>query len=254
MHVVITGASSGIGKALAHEFGKHEHHKVTLIARRVEVLQDLSKGLKAASLALRADLTEPGAGARALEEAVIASGPVDLLINNAGANHIAEPAGFAVEDAQRLFELNVFSPMRLVEAVLPSMRERGAGAIVNISSIAAANAPGMMTHYAATKAALARYSEGLGTQLAKEGIHVLTVYPGPVKTPMEDAVREKLGGDLGLGDKLPSGSPDELARLIAEALNGTRRRLVYPKMYASALWLPLVGQRLTDEFSPTLDS
>ena len=76
--------------------------------------------------------------------------------------------------------------MRLVEAVLPTMRRRQRGTIVNIASIAAANAPGMMTHYAATKAALARYSEGLATQLEDEGIKVLTVYPGPVKTPMED--------------------------------------------------------------------
>ena len=79
-----------------------------------------------------------------------------------------EPGGFDVAIAEKLFALNVFSPMRLVEAVLPTMRCRQQGTIVNIASIAAANAPGMMTHYAATKAALARYSEGLATQLEDE--------------------------------------------------------------------------------------
>ena len=101
---------------------------------------------------------------------------------------------------------------------------------------------------------LARYSEGLATQLEDEGIKVLTVYPGPVKTPMEDLVRDQLGGDLGMGDRLPSGRADELALKIEQAITRSKRRLVYPSFYASALWLPLLGQRLTDEFSPRLQA
>lgn len=252
MHILITGASSGIGEAIARHFGSKADNKLTLVARRLEKLQALGEELTAASQAIRADLLDSSEAVRAVTEAQTQFGPIDLLINNAGANHLGDPAGFDVETAERLFALNVFSPMRLIEAVLPEMRQKRRGAIVNVASIAAANAPGMMTHYAATKAALARYSEGLATQLEGEGIQVLTVYPGPVKTPMEDQVRDRLGGDLGMGDRLPSGDPAELAEKIDKALRKGRRRLVYPSFYASALWLPMVGQRLTDEFSPRL--
>ena len=252
MHILITGASSGIGEAIARHSGSDSANKLTLVARRLEKMQRLADEVAAPAQALKADLLEPEAADLAVKQAAESFGPIDLLINNAGANDLGEPAGFAVTRAEQLFALNVFSPMRLVEAVLPAMRARGHGAVVNVASIAAANAPGMMTHYAATKAALARYSEGLATQLEPEGIQVVTVYPGPVKTPMEDQVRDRLGGDLGMGDKLPSGDPQELALKIAKALQKGRRRLVYPSFYASALWLPMLGQRLTDEFSPRL--
>ena len=252
MHILITGASSGIGEAIARHFGSDSANKLTLVARRLEKMQQLADEVVAESQALKVDLLSADAADLAVKQAVERFGPIDLLINNAGANDLGEPAGFEVARAEKLFALNVFSPMRLVEAVLPAMRERSRGAIVNVASIAAANAPGMMTHYAATKAALARYSEGLATQLEPEGIQILTVYPGPVKTPMEDQVRDRLGGDLGMGDKLPSGDPQELALKIDKALQKGRRRLVYPSFYASALWLPMLGQRLTDEFSPRL--
>lgn len=254
MHIFITGASSGIGEAIARHFGAESSNKLTLVARRLEKMEALGSELSAQTQALKFDLTQPSAASQALVQAQEHFGPVDVLINNAGANHLGDPAGFDVSAAERLFALNVFSPMRLIEAALPEMRKRGQGAIVNVASIAAANAPGIMTHYAATKAALARYSEGLATQLEPEGIQVLTVYPGPVKTPMEDQVRDQLGGDLGMGDRLPNGKPEELAIKIDEALNKRKRRLVYPGFYASALWFPLVGQRLTDEFSPRLET
>ncbi|MEC8052506.1 MAG: SDR family NAD(P)-dependent oxidoreductase [Myxococcota bacterium] len=252
MHILITGASSGIGEALTRHFGSDPVHQITLVARRLENLEALASELSAPAYPMRADLSLPDSAEKVVANATQRFGDVDLLINNAGANHLGEPGGFDVAVAEKLFALNVFSPMRLVEAVLPAMRRRQHGTIVNIASIAAANAPGMMTHYAATKAALARYSEGLATQLEEEGIKVLTVYPGPVKTPMEDLVRDQLGGDLGMGDRLPSGRADELAIKIEQAIKRSKRRLVYPGFYASALWLPLLGQRLTDEFSPRL--
>ena len=254
MHILITGASSGIGEALARHFGSDPVHQITLVARRLENLEALASELSAQAYPLRADLSLPDSAEKVVANATQRFGDIDLLINNAGANHLGEPGGFDVAVAEKLFALNVFSPMRLVEAVLPAMRRRQRGTIVNIASIAAANAPGMMTHYGATKAALARYSEGLATQLEEEGIKVLTVYPGPVKTPMEDLVRDRLGGDLGIGDRLPSGLADELARKIEQAISRSKRRLVYPSFYASALWLPLLGQRLTDEFSPRLET
>ena len=252
MHILITGASSGIGEALTRHFGSDPVHQITLVARRLENLEALASELSAQAYPMRADLSLLDSAEKVVVNATQRFGDVDLLINNAGANHLGEPGGFDVAVAEKLFALNVFSPIRLVEAVLPAMRRRQHGTIVNIASIAAANAPGMMTHYAATKAALARYSEGLATQLEEEGIKVLTVYPGPVKTPMEDLVRDQLGGDLGMGDRLPSGRADELAIKIEQAIKQSKRRLVYPGFYASALWLPLLGQRLTDEFSPRL--
>ena len=96
------------------------------------------------------------------------------MINNAGANHLGEPAGFDVAVAENLFALNMFSPMRLAEAVLPTMRRRQQGTIVNIASIAAANAwdDDALYGYEGNWPML----EGLATQLEDEGIKVLTVY------------------------------------------------------------------------------
>ena len=96
------------------------------------------------------------------------------------------------------------------------MRRRQRGTIVNIASIAAANAPGMMTHYAATKAALARYSRDLRRSLRMRGSRSDGLSRPSEDTPWEDLVRDQLGGDLGMGDRLPSGRADELALKLSK--------------------------------------
>lgn len=254
MHIIITGASSGIGEALARHYGARAEVGLTLVARRGDVLQTLAAELDAKTLVVVADLAKPAAAGDGppawIGEATRAFGPVDLLINNAGIHYVEPGVGVSDERAARMLALNVLAPMRLANAVLPGMLERGRGAIVNIASVAAITCPPGMAHYNASKSALAAWSETMRVELGDLGVHMLTVYPGPVASPMERAARAKLGG--GLIERLPTGSPDELARLIDEALRRRSPRVVYPRIYGLARRLRGVTQWLTDRLTPRL--
>ena len=252
MHIFITGASSGIGASLARRLGANPHHHLTLVARRQHKLEELAAELEATVSIIPGDLSDPARAQDIVDRAVDHAGPIDCLINNAGMNRFEHAHAMEHTKAATLFNLNVLSPMALVEATYPSMRERSQGSIVNIASVAAVNTPHGMAHYSATKAALAKYSEALHTEARAHGIHVLTVYPGPVATDMEASARRSFGGSLGKADKLPLGTPDELAEKIERGMRLKKRKLTYPKFYQSAFVLPALTQCLTERFSPQL--
>lgn len=252
MHILITGASSGIGEALARHFGDNPENQLTLVARREDRLRTLADSIAATTQIFSVDLALSDTQFPWLEEAVAKSGPVDLLINNAGMNCIGLAHQVAAEDAARLFRLNVLTPMALASAVVPAMQERSSGTIVNVASVAAVNTPPGMSYYASTKAALATWSEGLHVDLRKDNIQVLTVYPGPVATPMETQARAAFGENLGIADKLPMGTADELAEKIDRAIARGHRKLYYPGFYRSSFWLPNMSQCLTETFAPPL--
>ena len=130
------------------------------------------------------------------------------------------------------------------------MVERGSGIIVNIASVAGLISTPGMCHYNAAKHALAAFSECLGTELRGTGVHVLTVYPGPVRTPMEQAARERLGG--GAADLAPTGTSKGLARLVLKAVRRRKRRVIFPRFYAGVRHVRVLTQWLTDRFTPSL--
>ena len=153
--------------------------------------------------------------------------------------------------AERLLRVNVLAPLRLTTTILPGMVARGHGAIVDVASMAAlAPTPGML-FYNASKGALAAASEGLRAEAAAHGIHVVTVYPGPVKSDMESAAREAFA-DRGNIDRMPTGTPEVLARRIAEAVEHRRDRVIYPRVYALSRLLPGPTRWIVDTFTPPL--
>lgn len=254
MHILITGASSGIGESIARRLGKDPGNQITLVARRKERLVKLAGELQAETLVLPTDLSSPAEVPGLVKLATEQFGPVNYLVNNAGMNCFKDAGSVTTSEATTLFGLNVLSPMALVEAVLPTMKQAGEGTIVNISSVAAVNTPTGMAHYSATKAALAKYSEALHVELKHLGIKVLTVYPGPVATPMEERARKTFGGSFGAADRLPTGSPDELAEKIDRAILKKGRKLYYPEFYKSAFLFPNLSQCMTERFSPRLEA
>ena len=135
MHVVITGASAGIGEALAREFHKRGA-TLSLLARRKQKLEQLAKELGSRSYIYSADLADPKAAAATLAECARAQGPVDVLVNNAGVQIIAAAQDTDPDEGERLLALNVATPLRLIHDVLPSMLERKQGTIVNMASMA----------------------------------------------------------------------------------------------------------------------
>ena len=182
----ITGASSGFGRALA-EAALANGDRVVGAARRTEALADLAARHPGRLEALPLDVTDAGAVATAVEGVLDRYRQIDVLVNNAGKTYVgaAEETGDA--DLRSLFELHFFAPVALVRAVLPSMRARRKGAIVQMSSMGGQMSFAGFSAYSATKFALEGFSEALAGEVAPYGIRVLIVEPGAFRTELFEA-------------------------------------------------------------------
>lgn len=198
-----------------------------------------------------ADLADTDAAWAWLDEAERTLGPIDVLVNNAGVQIVERATETDWTTAERLLRLDLHVPLRLTTLVLRRMIPRRSGTIVDISSMAAlAPTPGMY-FYNAAKAGLAAASEGLRSEVKPFGIHVVTVYPGPVTSDMEAAARDAYEDRASLRNA-PTGSPEVLARLVANAVKKRRPRVVYPKMYALARHFPNMTRWTLDALTPPL--
>jgi short-subunit dehydrogenase len=251
MHVVITGASSGIGEALAREYLRRGA-SLTLVARRKTKLEEIASGHADRCHVVEADLADTTHAGDWVDAAVARLGPIDALVNNAGAQIVGRTVDANIEDAERMLRINVLSPFRLTKRVLPQMIARRRGTIVDIASFAAIGPTPYMFFYSASKAALAAASESLRGELRGTGVHVLTVYPGPVRTPMEQAARAAYEETTALRLLTPAGDAAVLARKIADGVASRRARIVYPASYALARHLPNVTRFVLDRFTPPL--
>jgi short-subunit dehydrogenase len=250
MHVLVTGASSGIGEATAEEYLKRGE-TVTLVARRRERLEAIAAKAPGRAHVIACDLSDHTRVPQLVADAEAAGGPIDVLVNNAGKQILGPTSETSWADGESVLAVNVLAPLRLTLAVLPGMVARKRGAIVDIASMAAlAPTPGMF-FYNASKGALAAASESLRAEVAPHGIHVVTVYPGPVTSEMETAARQKFA-ESGTIDRLPTGKPAELAAMIADAVEHKRPRIIYPRFYALSRYFPAATRWVVDTFTPPL--
>jgi NAD(P)-dependent dehydrogenase (short-subunit alcohol dehydrogenase family) len=178
---LITGCSTGLGRALA-EAALRAGHDVVVTARDANSISDLASAHPDHALAVALDVTDPGQVAAAVRDAEARFGGVDVLVNNAGYGYRA-----AVEEGddaavRTLFETHFFGAVSLIKAVLPGMRARRSGAIVNVSSIGAQITPVGSGYYSAVKSALEGLSGSLRGELAPLGISVTIVEPGAFRT------------------------------------------------------------------------
>ncbi|MCA9492078.1 MAG: SDR family NAD(P)-dependent oxidoreductase [Myxococcales bacterium] len=249
MHVVVTGASSGIGAAIAREFGQ-AGARLTLLARREALLQEVAGTCGSPCRVVATDLSDPASATHWREEAEAEHGPIDVLVLNAGVEITSRVASTTLDDGQRLLAVNLLVPLAITHAVLPAMIERGSGAIVHVASVdGIVTLPGH-AWYGASKAGLASFSEVLHAEVAPHGVHVMPVYPGPVATPMSDRAYEAYGGRKGLAALIPEGSPDVLARRIRVGVERRHRRVVYPGVFAPARWMPAFVRAVYDRATP----
>jgi NAD(P)-dependent dehydrogenase (short-subunit alcohol dehydrogenase family) len=178
---LITGCSTGLGRALAHAVLEGGHNAV-VTARDTAHVQGLADDYPATALALPLDVTDPEQVTATVRRAEERFGAVDVLVNNAGYGYRAAVEEGGDADVRQLFATNFFGAVAMIKAVLPGMRARRSGVIASISSIGARISPAGSGYYSATKAALEAMSASLRKEVAPLGITAMVVEPGSFRT------------------------------------------------------------------------
>jgi short-subunit dehydrogenase len=231
--VVITGASSGIGAALAQAFSSRGA-KVTLAARRLNRLEQVARGCTGEVLIVAADLVKERDRNAVLERTIDRWGRIDVLVNNAGIGIYGHFMTTTEEDWRKIFEINLFATVFLTQTVLPIMRAQGEGLVINVASIG-----GLIAHservapYVASKHAIIGFSRGLVRDLNGTGVRVLAVCPHLTAT-------ELFAASLGAEEMAPviekhrnfMDTPEEVARGVLKQLD-SNRLVVFPTTKAA---------------------
>jgi NAD(P)-dependent dehydrogenase (short-subunit alcohol dehydrogenase family) len=178
---LITGVSSGLGKAFA-EGALAAGHRVIGTVRSAEAASAFSSHATGRAHAVVLDVTNFGAIPDAVAKAEHKVGPIDVLVNNAGYGHEGILEETTLEDVQRQFDANVFGAVAMIRAVLPGMRARRSGRIVNVTSMGGFITMPGITAYCGSKFALEGISEALGKEVKSLGIHVTALAPGQFRT------------------------------------------------------------------------
>ncbi len=235
MRAIITGASSGIGSALARELARRGW-ALALLARRGDLLDalvvELSRYQKPAgdaagathavlAVALPCDVTDSAAVRDAVARGEqLLGGPFDLAVANAGVGVPSHAAKFILSDAELMTRVNVLGMFNLFDAVIPSMIERRSGRFAGVASLAGLRGLPTSSVYSATKAAMQAFLEASRVELLQYGVSVTTVNPGFVATPMTEKNRFKMPFLM---------NADEAARIIADGFDRDARIVEFPR-------------------------
>ena len=219
---MVTGASSGIGAATAQLLAR-QGWRVVAVARRAERLEALGDGV----VALPADLTAPDAPQRVREAVDREGGQLALLVNNAGAEWRSTFAEGGYDNVRRTMDVNFDAVVRLTEALLPHLRAAAPSSIVNVSSVAGRVGRPRNSAYAASKFALAGWSEAVGIEEEGHGVHVGVVLPGFIST--EGFPHQRLRSSA--RTRWVVSTPEKVAGAILSAGPGGKREVYVPRFY-----------------------
>jgi short-subunit dehydrogenase len=249
---IVTGASSGIGRATALAFARRGT-AVVAVARREALLRDVADACAASapgSFAIAGDLGERAFAERVVAEAGAQLGRVDVLVNNAAVPVRKLLYAISVEEAEATLRVNFLSCLWTTWAAIPWMLRQGGGSIVNVSSFASKVVPTHETIYAAAKCALNGFSEGLWNDLRGSGIHVALVHPGPIDT---EIWAKGHAPHRFRGRKYP---PEVVADAILDAVDRRVAERIVPRTPAllAARFLRLVAPRLLRAGLARMDS
>jgi NAD(P)-dependent dehydrogenase (short-subunit alcohol dehydrogenase family) len=225
--VLITGASSGIGAAAAERIGA-AGARVVLVARTQEKLEEVAEAVRSGAAqagsggeahVFPCDLNDSDDIDRMAAELQAELGVPDVLVNNAGRSirRSVRRSYDRFHDYQRTMQLNYFGAVKLILDVLPGMRERGSGHIINVSTMGLQTNTPRYSAYLASKAALDAFSRSIGPEIIDDGVHITTIYMPLVRTPMIAPTK--------LYDRFPALSPEDAGGLIAEAIQRRPKRI-----------------------------
>ncbi|QPC84554.1 SDR family NAD(P)-dependent oxidoreductase [Phototrophicus methaneseepsis] len=256
--VLVTGASSGIGKATAKQLVA-EGYIVYTAARRIEKMDDLKRS---GCHPLKMDITKEEDVAAVVQQIKSEQGGVDILINSAGFGLYGAIEDVPLEAARYQFDVNVFGLARLTQLVLPYMREKQAGKIINIASIAGKIYSPMSAWYMASKHALEGWSDCLRVETKPFNIDVIIIEPGSIDTEFDSEIANDMLKYSGEGaysamakatikmiNNTPSSSPTIIANVVSKAIKENNPK---PRYLAGNLARPMLlmrqwgGDRLFD--------
>jgi short-subunit dehydrogenase len=253
-HVVVTGAAGAIGGALARELrATWPRVALALVDLDRAALDRLARELGGVASVHVVDLRELDALPGWLDELQRAR-PVDGLVNCAGVMRVQHLGSWRWEDASSLLAIDLLAPLRLqdlvVRGILARAGEGWRGTIVNVASMAGRVPLRGCAYYGAAKAGLGMASEVARADLAEHGIRVVTVYPGPVRSALEQGAREAYGGGGLLGRFAPTGDPRALAHKIVNAIDRDEPRVIYPGLYGVGWTAPNLSRWLALSYGP----
>lgn len=243
---VVTGASSGIGRAIALELAR-QRADLVITARREDRLQILAREIETLGRRVQivpGDITDPSVRQQVIDAACSALGGLDILVNNAGVGAIGL---FEHADAQRLrslMEVNFFALVEMTRLALPLLRQGNRPILVNISSILGHRGVPYNTEYCASKFAVQGFSESLRIELAPQGIDVLVVSPGTTETEFFDRAAQGVGKPA-----WPEHAPvsaAQVGRQVVQAIRAGKRELIPYRWGKVLCWLNRLSPSLTD--------
>jgi len=246
--VLVTGGTDGLGRATAIHLAERGYHVFAAgrSAQRLEALSQLARERKLPIEPMELDVCDAASGERTIAEIERRAGPLDILVNNAGIAIAAVMEEVTPADLHKVLETNFFSPIRLAQRVLPEMRRRRRGRIINMSSISGKVAIPVMGPYAASKYALEAASDSMRLESYPFGIHVVLIEPGYIHTNMNRNAAELSSayakgaesspygriyqGFLGEWEKTRKASryqPEDCARVVLQAVEDEPPRARY---------------------------
>jgi NAD(P)-dependent dehydrogenase (short-subunit alcohol dehydrogenase family) len=241
---LVTGASSGFGRVVARRL-HHREYRVFGTTRSKDAIAD--PDVEMLTLDVRSEDSVQGCVRTVLDS----EGRIDVLVNNAGTTHLSLAEETDVDEARAVFETNFFGAVRVTNAVLPAMRARKSGRIINVSSLAGLVAIPGQAFYTASKFALEGYSEALRFEVEPFGIHVSLIEPGFYRTRLHETMgleARRFGDYDGLREALycsiersfaEGGDPADVGELVARISGVNAPRLRY-RVGRDARWVPVL--------------
>jgi 3-oxoacyl-[acyl-carrier protein] reductase len=227
---LVTGASKGLGRAMAEELAKEGAH-VAICARGVEELEQTAQAVRehgVKAVPIQADVSKAEEVQRVINATIAGLGRIDILVNNAGTAWIDHALNTTDEQWQYCMEINLYSAVRFTRGVAPHMRKQGGGRIINISTVGAHTPPPMATDYDSAKAAMLTFSKAISFELAPDNIMVNCVCPALIRTPLWESMADTMVPAFGknreevlqgLANQVLAvkrlGRPDEVSGLVA---------------------------------------